>query len=213
MSSDAPSALENLTFENTHIVGGEIGEFPGGEVGKEVFHGIQLRSIRWKEFGYEPSFVPVKEIGNDTASMGREPVPHENHPAADVTPDGEKETFDGLFVYTARIEGKEQTAVVAVVCGGDGADGGEAFPVEWFYDNGRLPARPPCAANAGALGITAFVEEEEGGVQTAGFFLIRGQSSLFHRAISASSRSFALVVGRWQLHPIRRSMRHTWPGL
>ena len=73
MRADAPASLENLTLENTQIVGGEIGE--------EVFHGIQLRGVRGKEFGREPPFVPVKKIGSDAASVGGEPVPDEDHPA------------------------------------------------------------------------------------------------------------------------------------
>jgi hypothetical protein len=53
----------------------------------------------------------------------------------------------------------------------------------------------------------ALVDKGDVGVQFAGFFLIRGQSTLIHRWTVASSRSRACLSGFCGLHPIERSTR------
>jgi hypothetical protein len=65
----------------------------------------------------------------------------------------------------------------------------------------------PTSAQMGGHQEAALVQEDQEGVQVAGFFLIRGQSVLIQRWMAASSRSTARRVGRWGVHPSERRRR------
>ena len=67
--------------------------------------------------------------------------------------------------------------------------------------NRRLSARRPATPQQWCHQKTAFVQENDRGIQPPRFFLMQYQSSLSHRLISGSFRSTARRVGRWGLHP------------
>jgi hypothetical protein len=180
MSSDSAPSFQYLAAKYAEVIGREVGKFAGCQVCPEVFDGIEFRGISRETIRSQPSLVSFKEMGCFPAAMGGKSIPNKQYPATNVATDVEKETFDGFGVDIAGNDGEEETAIVAVMPGGDGAYAGETFPVERLDEHGGFPARRPRSANAGALGIAAFVQEKNGGVQTAGFFLIRGHSSFFH---------------------------------
>jgi len=196
MGSDSAAAFQDLAAKYAEVIGREVGKFAGGQVCPEVFDRIEFRGISREPMRGQPSLMSCKEIGCRLTAMGGKPIPNKQDSAANVASDVEKETFDGFRIDVAGNDGKEEAAVAAVMPGGDGADAGETLPVERFDERGGFSARRPRAADAGALRIAAFVEEKNGGVQTAGFFLIRGHSSFFHDWMAASLRSFAFVAGR-----------------
>jgi hypothetical protein len=63
-----------------------------------------------------------------------------------------------------------------------------------------------------SLAQTTLVHKYYGALLPQGFFLSSGQRTRFQRRIAGSSRCVARPVGRWQLQPKERSIRHTWPG-
>lgn len=86
------------------------------------------------------------------------------------------------------------------------------FPVKMKFQLRRLPAGRPCATDMRTLADAAFVYKDNGAALAKGFFLRAGQVYRFQRRIASSSRSRALLEGRWQLHPRLRSTFQTWPG-
>src|SRR2546421_11933542 len=87
----------------------------------------------------------------------------------------------------------------------------EALPIEGVLQHRSLASRGPSAYPMRPLAQAAFVHEHYRSPLLAGFFLISGQRSRFHRLMAASSRWMARPVGRWQLQPSERKMRQTWP--
>ena len=65
----------------------------------------------------------------------------------------------------------------------------------------RLAPRLPTAADQRSHEQTAFIEENQPGVQAVGFFLRAGQVCLIQRWIPSSSRSIARRVGFCGLQP------------
>ena len=91
----------------------------------------------------------------------------------------------------------------------DAANDREAFPVEGLMQHGRLPAWRPGAHPVGTRAQPRLVDEDDGALLPARFFLILGHSTRFQCAILGSSRSMARRSGRWQLNPSERSSRLT----
>jgi hypothetical protein len=180
MSANSAASFQNLAAKYDEVIGREIGKFAGCQVCPEVFDRIEFRCISREPMRGEPALMVCKETGCHLASVGGKSIPNKQHPATDVASDVEQKAFDGFSVDVAGNDGEEEAAVAAVIPGGDGADAGETLPVERLDEYGGFSARRPGAADTGALRITTFVEEKDGGVQTAGFFLILGHSSFFH---------------------------------
>ena len=76
--------------------------------------------------------------------------------------------------------------------------------------DGGLPARGPGAPEQGSHQKAAFVNEDQVGVQLAGFFLRRGHSPLTHLWMARSSRSRARLSGLWGLQPMACNKRLMW---
>ena len=95
---------------------------------------------------------------------------------------------------------------------GDSGHRRERLPVEVILQDGCSSPRCPGATAMGALAQSAFVDEDDGTAFFLGFFLSSGQRSCFQRRIAASSRSRARPIGRGQLHPSCRKIRHTCPA-
>ena len=70
-----------------------------------------------------------------------------------------------------------------------------------LHQHRRLSLRLPTAADQGCHEQAAFIEENQPGVQSAGFFLRAGQVCLTHCRMASSSRSTARRVGFCGLQP------------
>lgn len=76
----------------------------------------------------------------------------------------------------------------------------------------RLAAGSPGAAGCRLEQEARFIEKHDGRAATTGLFLIRGQSSVRHRAIAASLRCEARRCGFYCVKPTACSNRPTWSG-
>ncbi len=131
-----------------------------------------------------------------------------------TNPDDEEFTFDVTLEVLQEVDhllGLDRTGVKAKVKvpPRQSGDGRELLPVEVELQDRGLAFGTPCAYPVWLLAQTALVDEEERAPFSFGFFLMRGHSTRFQRAISSSLRSRARPVGRWQLQPICPSNRPT----
>src|SRR6185437_415021 len=90
--------------------------------------------------------------------------------------------------------------------------GRQGFPIEMVLQHRSLAARRPRAAAMRTLAQSTFVDENDGAALVFGLFFNAGQRSRFHCLIFFSSRSKARPVGRWQLQPSWRRIRHACVG-
>src|SRR5690242_13197700 len=95
---------------------------------------------------------------------------------------------------------------------GNSGDRRKAFPVEGILQHGSFTARSPSANPVRSLAQTALVHKHYGALLLLGFFFISGQRTCFQRRMATSSRWMARPIGRWQLQPKERKIRHTCPG-
>ena len=92
---------------------------------------------------------------------------------------------------------------------GQTADDREAFPIESFVQDRRLPTKCPGAHPRWAGAQSAFVNKDEGAALLPGLFFNVGQPTRFHCRIAFGLRSIARRSGRWQLKPLAPSKRQT----
>lgn len=171
----------------------EVGHAVSFPVSPEIFDGIEFGSVCRESF--EMNVLLGGVIAHGTTPMRAESVPDDEQVAANVALEvGQKP--DHLFALDrSRMELKVE------VPPGHPRDRREGFPGETMLEDGRLPARGPGADAVRSFRESTFVDEDDRSPFVLGFFLMRGQSTRFHRRIAASSRSIARPVGRWQLQP------------
>jgi len=154
---------------------------------------------------YPPALLP-DEIPNYAAAVRCQSVPDDQQPSGYVAEQmGEEQD------YLRRTNGaRKKTEVKVPPC--DPRHSRKCLPVEVILQHRGLSFRRPGAAAVGPLAQSALVDEDDGAAFLAGFFLISGQRFCFHSRIFSSSRSSARPVGRWQLQPSCRKMRHACEG-
>src|SRR5947207_2007760 len=170
----------------------------------EVFHRIELRSVRWQSLGYQAAPLRGDKLLDQAPTMGGQPIPHHQQPAWQVAQQMTEKIDDFGRADGARIEPE-----VEVPPGYPGG-GRKHLPGEVILQHGGLPARRPGPHPMRAFAQSALVDEDDGAPLAKRFFLICGQRHFFQCRIACSSRSSARPVGRWQLQPSLRRMRQTW---
>src|ERR1700751_5716360 len=138
--------------------------------------------------------------------MCRQPVPQYQELAAELA--------QQMAEKVDHLSGADGVGIEAEVEVKPGNPGGrrQLVPVEVVLQYRGLAARCPGAYPMGPFAQSALVDEDDGAPLRQGFFLIRGHSTFFQRAIRCSSRSSARPLGRWQLQLSRRNRRHTCEG-
>ena len=172
----------------------------------QILHRIELRSVSRKELQPQAPLLAAHKIPHQTAAMTPQPIP-DNQQLPRKMSQKMCEELDHL--RAADGAGKKTKVEVPP---GDSGHGREGPPVEVVLQDGRFAARRPRATAMRSLTQSAFVDEDDGAALVFGLFFNCGQRSCFHRRIFSSSRSIARPVGRWQLHPNCRKIRHTCPG-
>jgi hypothetical protein len=106
-------------------------------------------------------------ILDQQTAMDRRPIPKNQNPARDM-PLQVLEKFDDLWAFDAAFMDLKVKPPQ-----GQPANDREAFPVEGFVQDGRLPARSPGANTRWASAQPTFIDEDDGSPLAAGFFLRR----------------------------------------
>jgi len=136
----------------------------GFHIAPDVFHGIQLRSIRGKELR-APGRLFRKIRLNGSASVGRESVPQQDAWPSDVAMEMAKKELDpGGVDIGVGIKTEEQSDSIPAGANNQCGDRGQ-FPVGVgpLAKDGRLPLGGPGAAHQGRQQEAALVEEDQRG--------------------------------------------------
>jgi len=180
------------------------------EVSPGGFHGVQFWSVGRKEFDVEVA-RPAEHPGHRLAPMHVEPIPHEKDRALDLTADVTNELCQPHAVDVAigpdREVERDPTAPGRYRQRPD--DRGLLTVPSGLRKDGRLTAGRPRSPHERCEEKAALIQEDDVGVQSLRFFLMRGQSTFTQRRIAASSRSRAWRSGFWGVQPndLRRRPR------
>jgi len=202
-TADAAQGMGGPSRELPEIAGAQVGQLVLLPVTPEVLHGIKFRGIGRKTFHPDFAMQTFQVRPDESAAVGGHAVPDNEELALNVTLEVFQEIDHLLGLDCTGVESKVK------VPPRQPGDGRELLPVEVKLQNRGLAFGTPCSHPVWLLAQAALVDEEEGTPFFLGFFLMRGHSTRFQRAISSSLRSRARPVGRWQLHPICPSNRPT----
>ena len=190
------------------IFGRVIGQRIGLEPTPPVFHGVEFWGIGWQPLPMESTVTQRK--GSDSGGPMRLQAIPDQQPVAPHLPTQLAEEgphLGGIYIGSG-IQPPAQPDAAPAGADDQGGDHRDLLVVAGaLRQQGRSPAGTPRAAHPRRHQQTAFVQEHQRRVQPAGFFLIRGQSTLTQYWMSASSRSRARRAGRCGLHPIECSNR------
>jgi hypothetical protein len=189
---------------------GVVGDASGGgdvlAVGPGRFDGVELGGV-----GREVGEVDVADasgpVGEGPGFVLAEVVEDDDEGRAEGSPESSQvgDEVGGDDAASGEELGVESAAVAG---GGDGerAEDGDLQAVPQAVGEGRgVTGEGPGAAAVGDRQEAGFVEEDEGGAESAGFFLTPGQRVRTQAAMAASSRSEGLAFGRWGVNPRARS--------
>ncbi len=161
-----------------------------------VLYRVKFRSIGRETFHPDFSTQTFQICPDELAAVSGYSVPDDEQPALHMALE--------VFQEINHLLGFDRTVAEAKVevPPRQPGDGRKLLPVEVELQDRGLAFGTPCAHPVWLLAQAAFVDEDQSATLLFGFFLIRGHSTRFQRAISSSLRSRALPVGRWQLQPI-----------
>ena len=175
------------------------------------FHRIQVGHIGRRQCHFEPRRSSFLQLPNGRA-MDVEPFEHDDQRSAgasvQVTDEGDDAASLNVIVVELpanadRPSSRRQT---------DRTDRREPVVPGRDVLNRRLSAGGPGAAGYRLEQKARFIEKHDGCAAAPGLFLIRGQSSVRHRAIAVSFRSAPRRRGFYCVKPKASSKRPTWSG-
>ena len=215
-AQEVRTALETLNMvrgdagQVERIRGGEVRQGIAFEVRPEDLDGVELGGIG-REQGDGPA--PVRQVlRDDLRAVTRQPVPDQDKGTAQMARERSKER-DQPRGGDVLVGAQREVQPRALAAGRQGQGGDErhlfASPAPLIEDRGLATWRPTAPHDRGQQ-QAALVDEYQRGVQAPRFFLRRGQSTLTHRWIAASSRSRARRSGFCGLQPRVRSTRPIW---
>lgn len=180
------------------------------EVAPHILHRIDFRRIR-----REPFVAPVLHGTNRLLGLEgfvrTQSIPHQHNRSANMAMQLTQKPDDRRRIeILIRMETKPKREASAIGRNAHGRDGRNlAMGTGSGPHKRRLTTGSPGSANERRHEESAFVDENQPGFQSRGFFLMRGHSSLIQRATSSSLRSTARRAGFWQLQPIECKRRPT----
>jgi hypothetical protein len=184
----------------------EISDLMFLEVRPQIFDWVAFGGVSGEFFQPESAGAFGEHRLDQQTAVDRGPVPDDQEFAGQVPEQGLQELGGPLAVDAALVDAEIELPESQT------GDDRELVPVESLAQHRRLPAGRPRAHPMGPGAQSALVDEDDGPPFLPGFFLRRGQSTRFQRAMATSSRSMARRVGCWQLNPRPRRTRQTWPG-
>jgi len=205
MSADCADLLTNGCDQSIQMRRTEPPQGMSFEIGPETFIGIEFRGIGRQTIDRQPSGEGRQGRACPLRAVGVEAVPKHEDPSGDMPEQVADKTHhldagDGTFHQVA----------VDMRVGRHRRDGRELRPRHPVGEHRGLSTGGPGRAQGGHQREATLVDKDQRGLQGLGFFLIAGQVTLTHRWIAFSSRSRALRMGLWQLHPALRRTRWTW---
>jgi hypothetical protein len=175
-------------------------------VSPDILHRIEFRGVSRQPLHLDGSSLLGDIVPHQATAVCRQPIPNDRQLARDMSPQVAQEQDD---LGSLDASGKELEIEVPNRNAGNGR---EAFPVEGILQYGSLTARSPGADPMRLLAQSAFVDKDDCSPLLPGFFFISGHRTCFQRWMAGSSRWVARPIGRWQLQPRERKIRHTCPG-
>ena len=173
---------------------------------KSRTHSNMTTGLGGQELQPQSAALLAHKVPRQPAAVTAQPVPDGQQLARNVA----QQMLQKLHhLRAADRAGKEAKVKIPP---GHARHGRQRLPVEVVLQHRRLSFRRPGAAPMRPLTQSAFIDEDDDPPLFLGFFLISGQRFCFQRRMAASSRSRARPVGRWQLHPSCRRIRHACPG-
>ena len=172
-------------------VGAEVGHGVAFHPRPDVLHGVELGGVGWQELEREPTASAVDQALDGNGLVRSDVVPDHDDPATDVAKQVPEKYENLRSSDRPRTHQDVQLALRA-----DARDRRELRPAIAVSDDRRLPLRRPGPDARGDQAEAALISEDQRGFQSAGFFLMRRQSSRTQRCTSASFRSMARPVGR-----------------
>ncbi len=194
-----------MKAELREVLGAEVGKFMVLPVTPEVPDGIQFGRVGGQAFQYQPAFGVGDEVADEPTPVAGQAVPDHQQRSGDMPHQVLKELDDLGALDRARVQSEVKTPPR------DSGNRRQTPPVEVILQDRCLPSGRPGPIPVRPFRQSAFVDEDDGPAFVPGFFLISGQRFCFHTRMAASSRAKARPVGRWQLQPSCRRIRHTWP--
>jgi hypothetical protein len=201
-SLDGTTVAPGGLSERIDIEEGPIGQRVHLQIAPDILHRIEFWSIGRKEVIIEPWRISDEGL-NLPGAMSQQPIPYQNNGAVQL-PDEMTKKLSHQTAIDIYIRMQAKIELNTIPTGRDAESGnGRNFLVcsSALVQHGRLPSWMPTAANQRSHQQATFVEEHKMGVQSAGFFLMRGHSCFTHCWIPVSSRSMARRAGFWGLHP------------
>lgn len=185
------------------ILWAEVGQLMLFAVAPDVFHRVKFRRVSGQILQMDVPTLGGYEGAHQATAVDRQPIPNNQQLGANVPLEVSQELND-----LRGLDGSGEKAEVEVP-DGNPRHGRKALPVEGVLQDRGLATRSPSADPVWALAQTAFVHKDYGALLAEGLFFNSGQRNRFQRRIAGSSRWIARPVGRWQLQPKERKIRHT----
>lgn len=202
-SSRAPAQAAKVVY-------GGIGQGGVVDIVPKGFDRIEFGGVGRQPFQNQPCPVAFDSLLDDAAAVSREAIPQKQNLFSSVSAQGLEKSHDMSRADAAPVEGPKPTRAAGRRSGQQQADSRERLPVEGFYQERGLPPGCPGGAHRRALGKSRLVQKADPGVQPLGFFLIRGHTDFFQRAIASPSLSLAWRMGRWRLQRSFPSILQVW---
>ena len=176
------------------------------QISPDVFNRIKFRCIAREKFNFKPSLCFFNKIPDHSTVMAAQSVPNHEKVARYMAHQMSQELYD---LGTSNRSGKQSEVKSPP---SDAGNGRNCLPIEVKLKYRSLPTRRPGTTSMRPFAQTAFVHKYNRLPLYLGFFLSSGQRFFFHRRMASSSRSSALPVGLWQLHPSCFRIFQTCPG-
>lgn len=175
MAAEAATPETQLVTNRRKALGAEVGR--GGPLAPrpQGFDRIQLGGVRRQAMHRQPRGLGLEVATGLEAAVCVEPVPKQDHPSPEMTPQVSEEAHHLAGADRARMRHQEDAGVLrrsrAV---GQSADHREVVPAaEAMGQDRRLATRRPGSTDRRALEEAALVDEDERRVATRGVFFWR----------------------------------------
>jgi len=189
--------------EVVSIGGPQVGQGIALEVAPDKLRGVEFRRIS-REEELEDSVGSLEKPGDALGAMRLGPIPHDDERLLKLAHEATQEAQDprGRDVGLG-IHGKVKSYPLPVRRKGQcGNHRNLPMATPLVIEDGSLATRRPCPADQRGQQEAALVDKDDVGLQSAGFFLISGQSTRTQRRMAFSSRSRARRSGFCGLHPM-----------
>ena len=178
-----------------------------------VLDGVEFGSICGKSVDGEPVLVGRDPVLDDLRPMRGQTV-HEQYQVSASLMSFEffEKTYDVRSPYAFLLHREHEPRTCAVRAAQKRAGDRSVLPSSCGFDIWSFSSLRPRVAHYRSIGEPRFVMKTKGRSGCEPLFLIVDHVSLCQRRMADSFLSFARRTGFWLVHPMERSIFHTWPG-